>query len=53
MKPFIKVRLGAYVPDRLADEPGFLESYSLPAHLRPESPAVRPNRADRRRARRR
>jgi len=53
VKPFIKVRLGAYVPERLADEPGVLESYSLPEHLRPDVPAVRSNRADRRRARRR
>jgi hypothetical protein len=51
--PFVKVRLGAYVPDHLSDNPGNLASYSLPPHLRPQTSAVQPNRADRRKARRR
>ncbi len=53
MTLFFKVQLGAYVPDRIADKPGRLESYSLPVHLRPDAPVVRPNRADRRRTGRR
>ncbi len=53
MTLFFKVRLGAYVPEHLSDTPGRLESYSLPAHLRPDAPVVRPNRAARRRAGRR
>ena len=53
MKPIFKVRLGAYVPDATSAAPGKLESYSLPRHLRPDAPAVVPNRADRRRSGRR
>lgn len=49
----ISVRLGAYVPDRISTTPSRLESYSLPAHLRAEVAAPVPNRAARRKARKR
>lgn len=50
----IRVRLGAYAPDQVSVKPGRLESLSWPEHLRPdEEPVAIPNRAARRRARKR
>lgn len=49
----IRVRLGAYAPDQVSAKPGRLESLSRPEHLRPDEEVVVPNRAARRRARKR
>lgn len=49
----IRVRMGAYVPARVSSAPSQLESLSYPAHLRPDPEVVVPNRATRRKNRRR
>ncbi len=49
----VLIRLGAYVPEHASTAPGVLESHSLPAHLRPDPATPVPNRAARRKARKR
>lgn len=49
----IRVRLGAYAPERVSASPGLLERFSRPVHLRPDVVVPVPNRADRRKARKR
>ncbi len=47
----IKVRLGSYV-GRVSKEPGMFERYSMPPQLQVDPVRTLPNRADRRRAKR-